>query len=89
MEGGALSDDDDFQDGSTFTRRKAAAASERVHLEGAKVCLATGVRTHSDPTLNKYLSFIPFFFFFSSLTREHVIGMHEHSVRKTAYLSFS
>lgn len=36
--GGALSDDDDFQDESMFTYRKPAAASEPVHWEKPKVC---------------------------------------------------
>lgn len=46
MERGALSDDDDFQDESTFTRRKPAAAREGVDRETAKVCAATGVCQH-------------------------------------------
>lgn len=48
MEGGALSDDDDFQDESMFTHRKPAAASERVHRDKAKVCVATGVCRNTD-----------------------------------------
>lgn len=48
VEGGALSDDDDFQDESMFTHREPAAASERVHRDKAKVCVATGVCGNTD-----------------------------------------
>lgn len=48
MEGGALSDDDDFQDESLFTHRKLAGTIKGVHHEAAKVCVATGVCRSTD-----------------------------------------
>lgn len=57
MEGGALSDDDDFQDESLFTHRKPAATIKRAHHVVTKVCVATGVCQNTELTLNKYFLF--------------------------------